>query len=84
MDASGEIGEDKFENIFGLKKLLLAGEHKVAYNFAKKYFEYAKGYKPNLEQRLHLWDFIARSPGNTQMKDLVTETIAYSLTTDEE
>jgi hypothetical protein len=84
VDASGEIGEDKFENIFGLKKLLLAGEHKVAYNFAKKYFEYAKGYKPNLEQRLHLWDFIARSPGNTQMKDLVTETIAYSLTTDEE
>ena len=84
VDASGEIGEDKFENIFGLKKLLLAGEHKVAYNFAKKYFEYAKGYKPNLEQRLHLWDFITRSPGNTQMKDLVTETIAYSLTTDEE
>ena len=84
VDASGEMGEDKFEDIFGLKKLLLAGEHKVAYNFAKKYFEYAKGYTPNLEQRLHLWDFIARSPGNTQMKDLVTEIIAYSLTTDEE
>jgi hypothetical protein len=84
VDASGEMGEDKFENIFGLKKLLLAGEHKVAYNFAKKYFEYAKGYKPDLEQRLHLWDFITRSLGNVQMKDLVTEVIAYSLTTDEE
>lgn len=83
VDASGEMGEDKFEDIFGLKKLLLAGEHKVAYNFAKKYFEYAKGYKPNLEQRLHLWDFIARSSGNVQMRDLVTEVLAYSLTTDE-
>ena len=82
VDASGEMGEDKFEDIFGLKKLLLAGEHKVAYNFAKKYFEYAKGSKPNLEQRLHLWDFIARSPGNVQMRDLVTEVLAYSLTTD--
>ena len=83
VDASGEMGEDKFEDIFGLKKLLLAGEHKVAYNFAKKYFEYAMGYKPDLEQRLHLWDFIARSPGNVQMRDLVTEVLAYSLTTDE-
>ena len=83
VDASGEMGEDKFEDIFGLKKLLLAGEHKVAYNFAKKYFEYAKGSKPNLEQRLHLWDFIARSPGNVQMRNLLTEVLAYSLTTDE-
>jgi hypothetical protein len=84
VDASGEIGEDKFEDIFGLKKLLLAGERKVAYNFAKKVFEYANGFKPNLAQRLHLWDFIARSPGNVQMRNLLTEVLAYSLTTDEE
>jgi hypothetical protein len=84
VDASGEIGEDKFEDIFGLKKLLLAGESKVAYNFAKKYFEYANGYEPDLEQRLYLWDFIARSPGKVQMRDLLTEVLVYSLTTDEE
>jgi hypothetical protein len=84
VDASGEIGEDKFEDIFGLKKLLLASERKVAYNFAKKVFEYANGYKPNLAQRLHLWDFIARSPGNVHLRDLLTEVLAYSLTTDEE
>ncbi len=84
MDASGELGEDKFEDIFGLKKLLLAGEHKVAYNFAKKYFEYANGYEPDLEQRLSLWDLIARSPGDVKMRDLLTEVLVYSLTTDEE
>ena len=84
VDASGELGEDKFEDIFGLKKLLLAGEHKVAYNFAKKYFEYANGYEPDLEHRLSLWDLIARSPGDVKMRDLLTEVLVYSLTTDEE
>ena len=82
MDASGEMGKDKFEDVFGLKKLLLAGERKVAYNFAKKFFEYAKGDQPDLKQRLYLWDFIASSPGNVHMRNLLTEVLAYSLTTD--
>ncbi len=82
VDASGEMGKDKFEDVFGLKKLLLAGERKVAYNFAKKFFEYAKGDQPDLKQRLYLWDFIASSPGNVHMRNLLTEVLAYSLTTD--
>lgn len=82
VDAAGEIGKDKFDDIFGLKKLLLAGEHKVAYNFAKKFFEYANGYQPDLKQRIYLWDFITGSPENVHMKNLLTEVLAYSLTTD--
>ena len=82
VDAAGEIGEDKFDDIFGLKKLLLAGELKVAYNLAKKFFEYANGYQPDLKQRLYLWDFIASSPENIQMRNLLTEVLVYSLNTD--
>ena len=79
VDASGEIGEDKFKNIFGLKKLLLSNEQKIAYNFAKKFFEYANGSKPNIERRLHLWNFIGKEPENVRLKDLVTEVLLYSL-----
>ena len=81
VDASGEIGEARFEDIFGLKKLLLEGQDKIAYNFAKKFFEYANGYEPDLKQRLHLWNFVGSNPGHHHMRDLLTEVLAYSLTT---
>jgi hypothetical protein len=79
VDSSGEIGGDKFGDIFGLKKHLLANELKIAYNFARKYFEYANGHEPTLAQRLHLWEFLGRAPGNRRLKTLVTEVIHYSL-----
>jgi hypothetical protein len=75
VDASGKIGDDKFENVFGLKKVLLSNEQKVAYNFAKKFFEYAVGEKPNLEQRLHLWDFLGKKPENVRLKNMITEVL---------
>ena len=81
MDASGEMGEARFEDIFGLKKLLLEGQDKIAYNFAKKFFEYANGYEPDLKQRLYLWNFVGSNPGHHHMRDLLTEVLAYSLTT---
>ena len=56
----------------------------VAYNFAKKFFEYSNGYQPNLTQRLHLWDFINRRPENERMKDLVTEVLTYSLSKEQQ
>ena len=79
VDASGEINGDKFGNIFGLKKVLLADERKIAYNFAKKFFEYANGHEPDLVQRLHLWEFVGRKPENIRLKTLVTEVLEYSL-----
>lgn len=84
VDASGEIDNHTFDDIFGLKKYLLSNQRKIAYNFAKKFFEYANGYKPNLNQRLHLWDFIDKQPGNDNMKTLVTEVLIHSLTQQEQ
>lgn len=75
VDASGEIGDDKFENVFGLKKVLLSNEQKVAYNFAKKFFAYAGGDQPNLEQRLHLWNFLGKEPENVRLKNMITEVL---------
>ena len=79
MDASGEMGADKFENIFGLKKVLLSNEQKIAYNFAKKFFEYARGEKPNLEQRLHLWNFLGKAEENVRLKNIVIEVLIKAL-----
>ncbi|NNM28690.1 MAG: DUF1588 domain-containing protein, partial [Akkermansiaceae bacterium] len=83
VDSSGEIDEHKFDDIFGLKKVLLAGERKIAYNFAKKYFEYAKGHKPDLAQRLYLWNHLGEDPENSRLKDLISETLIYTLSEDE-
>ena len=60
-------------------KVLLADERKIAYNFAKKFFEYANGYKPDLKQRLHLWEFLGRGAENGGLQTLVTEVLEYSL-----
>lgn len=79
VDASGEIGADKFKNIFGLKKVLLSNERKIAYNFAKKFFEYARGGKPKLEQRLDLWDFLGKAEENVRLKNIVTEVLISAL-----
>jgi hypothetical protein len=79
VDASGEMGADKFENIFGLKRVLVSNEWKIAYNFAKKFFEYAWGEKPNLEQRLYLWDFLGKVEENVRLKNIVTEVLITTL-----
>ena len=80
VDASGEIGKVEFADIFGLKKILLSNHKKIAYNFIKKFFEYANGYKPNLRQRLHLFAMIPENARECRMKDLITKTLVYSLT----
>lgn len=73
VDSSGEIDEHKFQDISGLKEFLLHGEQKIAYNFAKKFFEYANGYEPDLKQRLEIWNFIGKDPNNLRLKDLITK-----------
>jgi hypothetical protein len=37
VDASGEIDDASFQDIFGLKKVLLSNERKLAYNYGKKF-----------------------------------------------
>ena len=79
MDAAGEIDGDKFTDVFGLKKILLADHKNIAYNFAKKFFEYANGFQPNLQQRLHLYAMIPDSAENCRVKDLIVKVLLYSL-----
>lgn len=79
VDSSGEIGNRQFENIFGLKKLLLSNHRTVGYNFAKKFFEYANGYTPNLKQRLTLLAMLNADPKKCRMKDIVTDVLVYSV-----
>lgn len=80
VDTSGEIDQDRFEDVFGLKKILLSDHRKIAYNFAKKFFEYANGYKPSLQQRVVLLGMIQEKDDDCRMKDLVTRVLTYSLT----
>jgi hypothetical protein len=79
VDPSGEINGAGFENVFGLKKILLSDHKKIAYNFAKKFFEYANGYKPNLKQRLYLHIMIPQNTDECRMQDLITKVLVYSL-----
>ena len=79
MDAAGEIAKDKFADVFGLKKILLSDHKKIAYNFIKKFFEYANGYQPSLKQRIDLFALIPEEPNKCRTKDLITKTLVYSM-----
>ena len=79
VDSAGEIDKAKFEDVFGLKNILLSDHKKIAYNFSKKFFEYANGYQPNLKHRLDLHAMIPGNAGECRMKDLITGVLVYSL-----
>lgn len=79
VDASGEIGEFAFNDIFGLKEILLSEHRKIAYNFAKKFFEYANGHEPNLQQRIDLLKMIPDKAEDCGMRDLIGDVVVYSL-----
>lgn len=79
VDAAGEVAQKKFENIFGFKKILFSDHRKVAYNFIKKFFEYANGYKPSLDQRLRLYSMISSQAEVSRMKDLIRQVLVYSM-----
>ena len=77
VDSAGAIEDQEFADLFGLKKLLVLEERKIAYNFAKKFFEYANGYTPSLKQRMDLLAMI--SPKAGRIRELVTNVLTYSL-----
>lgn len=77
VDASGDIDGTVFTDINGLKKIMLADHKRVAYNFAKKYFEYASGSKPDLAQRLHLYNMIPNQAETCRLKDLIRDVLVY-------
>lgn len=77
--ASGEMDDVSFDDIVGLKQILISEHRQIAYNFVRKFFEYANGYTPSLRQRLQLFDMIEESPNENRMKDLMVKTLTYSL-----
>lgn len=79
VESSGMVGESTFDDVFGLKKILLSDYKKVAYNFAKKYFEYANGYKPTLLQRIELFKMIPTVSEDCRLKNLIHQVLMYSV-----
>jgi hypothetical protein len=77
VDASGEVEGSEFTDVIGLKKVMLSNHKRVAYNFAKKYFEYIAGFKPNLKQRLYLYTLIPDKPGDSRIQKLVSDVMIY-------
>jgi len=80
VDASGEIHEQPFDDIFGLKAALLEDPRKIAYNYAKKLFEYATGKQPTLPQRLALYRNIPEETDYWGLKDLTIDVLIFALT----
>jgi hypothetical protein len=78
VDASGEVDGHAFQNVIGLKKALLSNHKKIAYNFARKFFEYLNGYEPGLKQRIDLYEMIEDDAEDCRLKDLITRIIIYS------
>lgn len=78
VDASGEVGDFVFQDVTGLKKALLSNHKKIAYNFARKFFEYASGYEPSLKQRIDLYEMIENDAENCRLKDLLTRIVIYA------
>lgn len=83
VDASGEINEQPFNDIFGLKAALLADHRKIAYNYSKKLFEYATGEQPSLAQRLALFQQIPAAADERRLRDLTVDVLIYALTDSE-
>ena len=68
------------DNSFKKKKhILKLIDKSVAYNFIKKFFEYANGYQPDLPQRLDLYSIIPNDPKKCKIRDLLIRTLDYSL-----
>ena len=83
VDSSGEVDDTRFEDVHGLKKILLSQHRKVAYNFAKKIFEYANGHPPTLQQRLDLFEMTAEKADDCRMRDLIADILVYSFAGDD-
>lgn len=79
VDASGDIGGTEFTDVAGLKKIMLADHKRVAYNFAKKFFEYVSGTKPDLTQRLHLYRLVPDDAEACRVRDLISDVLIYAI-----
>ena len=72
---------------FALENFDATGQWRTKYRIKKphkKFFEYANGYKPDLKERLHLFEMIPENAKECRIKDLITKVLLYSLTEEKE
>ena len=79
VDPSGDVFEEPFKDVTGLKAILISDHKKVAYNLARKFFEYTNGYQPTLGQRMDLFAMIPEKADDCGMRDLLIDVLVYSL-----
>ena len=79
VDPSGKIENHAFDDIHGLKQLLLDEHRKIAYNFARKFYEYASGTEPDLGQRRHLFRLIPERAADCRIRDLISNVLIYAI-----
>ena len=79
VDPAGEIRGNKFDDVYGLKAILLSDHQKIAYNFIKKFYEYTNGCLPDLEQRNDLYALIPDDADQCGIQELITSTLRYTL-----
>ena len=79
VDPSGDVFDEPFKDVNGLKALLKSDHKKVAYNVARKFFEYTNGYQPTLAQRLDLFAMIPDNAEECGMRDLLVDVMMYSV-----
>ncbi len=79
VDPAGEIRGNKFDDVYGLKAILLSDHQKIAYNFIKKFYEYTNGCLPDLEQRNDLYALIPDDADQCGIQELITSTLSYTL-----
>ncbi|MDH3584827.1 MAG: hypothetical protein OER86_11500, partial [Phycisphaerae bacterium] len=51
--------------------IMLEDHRPVAYNFAKKFFEYVNGHKPSLAHRIRLFGLIPDDPEACRLRNLI-------------
>ena len=79
VDASAEINNAVFKDVIGLKKFLASDHKRIAYNLAKKFFEYNAGHKPDLQQRLDLWAMIPEKAEDCRLRALLINVLIYAM-----
>ncbi|MEM7474667.1 MAG: DUF1588 domain-containing protein [Planctomycetota bacterium] len=79
VDAAGEINGQPFLDVSGLKEILQSKHRNIAYNFVKKFFQYATGSKPTMQQRVEMLSRIHRTQGENRTKDLVVLALTLAL-----
>ena len=80
VDTAAKIDGETITNIREFKRAMLLNHKPIAYNFMKKFFEYANGHPPDLRQRIQLFHTVPDRLNQCGLRDLIVEVLIQSLT----